>query len=186
MRDSAGISPPRPPRPAEIAAPARTAAGDEDSHASSPSSAGAPPSGKGRRTTVSGLARSGLLATDPPPELDGSRRRRMVKVLAVGLVLGAAAVTWGVVRSQLKAVPASEPGEVSTVVPIPTAAPPPPTPEIVPTTTATAVDPGKVSRPIRPTPSVKPAPGPRGRPKKPQDGSIEIPDVPDDSVPAAP
>ncbi len=141
-----------------------------------------------RPNTVSGLARSGMPTTDPPPELDGSRRRRMVRVLLVGLVIGAAGVTWGVVRSQLPATSASDPGEVPSTPPAPSASTPPPATVPIPSFTATAVDPGKVSRPTRPTPPVKPGPLPRSRLRRPpHDGTIEIPDVaPDDSVPPAP
>lgn len=149
---------------------------------------GAPSSLSLQPNTVSGLARSGMPTTEPPPELDGSRRRRMVRVLLVGLVIGAAGVTWGVVRSQLPATSASDPGEVPSTPPAPSASTPPPATVPIPSFTATAVDPGKVSRPTRPTPTVKPGPVPRSRLRRPpHDGTIEIPDVaPDDSVPPAP
>jgi len=150
---------------------------------------GSPSSLSTRPNTVSGLARSGMPTTDPPPEFDGSRRRRMVRILLVGLVLGAAGIAWGVVRSQLHGTSASDPTEVpSATPPAPSASAPPPATAPIPSFTATAVDPGKVSRPTRPTPTVKPGPLPRGRPKRPPpDGTIEIPDVgPDDSVPPSP
>jgi serine/threonine protein kinase len=149
---------------------------------------GVPSSGGLRPSTVSGLARSGLTPTDPPPELDGSRRRRMVRILAVALVLGAAGVAWGVVRSQLHTTPAADPAEIPSAPPPPSASTPPAPSMVIPSFTAAAVDPGKVSRPTRPTPTVKPNVGtPRPRVKRPPDGVIEVPDgPPDDAVPPAP
>ena len=144
-------------------------------------------SGDLRPSTVSGLERPGLRQTDPPPEFDGSRRRRMVRILVVGLVLGAAGVAWGVVRSQLHGIQAVNPGEIPSASPVPSATTAPTATTPIPTFTAVAVDPGKVSRPVRPTPTFKPGPG-RPRPRRPpQDGTIEVPDgPPDDSVPPAP
>jgi serine/threonine-protein kinase len=184
-------APPRPPLPpgnpfanvAVHAAPARDDGPRSSDVGSAPASLHLQPN------TVSGLARSGTPSTDPPPELDGSRRRRIVRVFVIGLVLGAAGVAWGVVRSQLHGTSATDPGEVPSAPPPPSASAPPPATVPIPAFTATAVDPGKVSRPTRPTPTVKPAPTPpRGRLKRPPtDGTIEIPDVaPDDSVPPAP
>lgn len=145
-----------------------------------------PSSGGLRPSTVSGLARSGLMPTDPPPELDGSRRRRMVRILAIALVLGAAGVAWGVVRSQLHATGA-DPVEIPSAVPSPSASAPPTPSMVIPSFTAAAVDPGKVTRPTRPTPTVKSGPAPRPRVKRPPEGVIEVPDgPPDDSVPPAP
>jgi hypothetical protein len=148
---------------------------------------GVPPSSDLRPSTVTGLERPGVRQTDPPPEFDGSRRRRMVRILVVGLVLGAAGVAWGVVRSQLHGTSAVNPGEIPSAPPVPSATTPPTATTPIPTFTAIAVDPGKVSRPPRSIPTVKPGPG-RVRPKAPpQDGTIEVPDgPPDDSVPPAP
>jgi serine/threonine protein kinase len=162
---------PLPPAPAAVEA---------ESRLSSPK---VPASARG--STVSGLARPGSIPTDPPPELDGSRRRRMVRFLVAALVLGAVGVAWTVVRSQFRAAPAAAPTEI---VPT-TEPPPPPTPSVeppllAPTTTATAVDPGKVSRPTRPAPSTKGRP--KKGPKKAPTGEIVIPDGPDDAVPPAP
>ncbi len=149
---------------------------------------GVPSSGRLPPSTVSGLARPGLLPTDPPPELDGSRRRRMVRVLAVGLLLGAAGVVWGVVRSQLHTSPAADPSDAPSASPVPIPTTSTTSAVVIPSFTAAAVDPGKVTRPTRPTPTVKPVNTPRPRPQKrpPQDGTIEVPDPPDDSVPPAP
>ncbi len=120
-----------------------------------------------RPSTVSGLERSGTRNTDPPPELDGSRRRRMVRVLVVGLVLGAVGVAWGVVRSQLHGTQAADPGEVPSALPAPSTTTTPTTTTPIPTFTSVAVDPGKVSRPVKPVSTVKPGTG-RLRPKRPR------------------
>ena len=186
-------APPRQPLPpgnpfTDVSAPAPPVRIDE---ARSSDHGGVPSSGL-RPSTVSGLARSGLMPTDPPPELDGSRRRRMVRVLAIGLVIGAAGVAWGVFRSQGGRVTIG-----ADSVEVPSAAPPPPSASAapaptmaIPSFTAAAIDPGKVSRPTKPTPAGKPgpAPGPRKAPKRPPaDGVIEVPDgPPDDSLAPAP
>ena len=139
--------------------------------------------------TVSGVARSGLMPTDAPPELDGSRRRRMVRILAIGLVLGAAGVAWSVFHSQRHTLTGSDPVEIPSASAVPSVSAPPTPSMVIPSFTAAAVDPGKVSRPTRPTPTVKPGPAPRPRVnvKKPPEGVIEVPDgPPDDSVPPAP
>jgi serine/threonine-protein kinase len=197
-RESRPTPPPRPSAPrqplppgnpfTDVSAPAPPVRIDE---ARSSDTSGVPSSGL-RPSTVSGLARSGLMPTDPPPELDGSRRRRMVRVLAIGLVIGAAGVAWGVFRSQGGRVTIG-----ADSIEVPSAAPPPPSASAAPTPTmaipsftAAAIDPGKVSRPTKPTPTAKPGPGtaPRPRPKKPPaDGVIEVPDgPPDDSLAPAP
>jgi hypothetical protein len=163
-----------------------------------PSSRQAPPPSGGSRpspapvvTQVEHAARSPYL-TEPPPELDGSsKRRRMVRIMVAALVIGAVGITWSVVRSQLEASPgpAVPQGTTTAVVPPP---PPPQPPPSAATSTATAVDPGKVTHPGKPTPS-GPTPGVhnkgpvRGRvPKQPTDGTIVVPDPDEDSVPAAP
>jgi hypothetical protein len=116
----------------------------------------------------------------------------MVRILAVGLVLGAAGVAWGVFRSQGGRVTmGSDSADVPSAAPPPPSASAAPTPTMaIPSFTAAAIDPGKVSRPTKPTPTVKPgpAPAPRPRPKKPPaDGVIEVPDgPPDDSIAPAP
>ena len=182
--------PPRQPLPPGnpfTDAAAHAPATREEEQRSSDVGGGVPSSHGLRPSTVSGLARSGARQTDPPPEFDGSRRRRMVRILVVGLVLGAAGVAWGVVRSQLHGTQAVDPGTIPSAPPEPSATTAPTATTPIPTFTAVAVDPGKVSRPTRPTPTVKPAPS-RPRPKRPpQDGTIEVPDgPPDDSVPPAP
>jgi serine/threonine-protein kinase len=139
--------------------------------------------------------------TDPPPELDGSsKRRRMVRVLVAGLLIAAAGITWGVVRSQIDFGPAQS-GTPTATASTTASAPPtttaPPEPTTPPTTTASAIDPGKSRLPPKPTPTYRGpggtpgTPGKAPRPRKPQlpgDGTIVVPDPPadDDSVPAAP
>jgi len=142
-------------------------------------------------TTVSGLSRPGLLPTDPPPELDGSRRRRMVRILVIGLVLGAIGLAFSVVRSQLGSFSTAGPSELESASATPPPPPPPPTtPPSAAAPTASAVDPGKVKRPVRPTPVGTPKPRPAPRPKAPtsppDDNTIVIPDPPGDAVPPAP
>jgi serine/threonine protein kinase len=196
-RDSKPTPPPRalPPRPPLPPGNPFTDTGrhpapvlrDDEQRTSEPG--GAPSSRGFQPTTVSGLARSGM-HTDPPPELDGSRRRRMVRILVIGLVLGAAGVVWGVVRSQLHGVSPADPGgEIPSAPPAPSLSAPPTPTAPLPTFTSVAVDPGKVSRPTRPTSTAKPgaAPRPHASPKHPPEGTIEVPDgPPDDSVPPAP
>ena len=137
----------------------------------------------------------GVLLADDDAEFDGSsKRRRMVRVMVAGLVLFAVGITWTVVSSQYNgssgvAGPPSATAPTPTPNPIPNAArPPPPMPPDNPPPTTTAVDPGKVSRPTKPTPSgVKRGPlRPRQRPA--DDGTINIPDPPPDdgTVPPAP
>src|SRR5262249_40180165 len=60
-----------------------------------------PSSGRGLQSTVTGLSSpSEPDPADAPPELDGSRKRRAMWFVAVALVLGAVAVTVGVMRSR--------------------------------------------------------------------------------------
>jgi hypothetical protein len=108
----------------------------------------------------------------------------MVRFLLVGLVLGAIGLTWIVVRSQLGGTATVGPAESSSAPPVLSAPPPPPPPSA--SAASSAVDPGKLTRPLKPTPSAKPWVKPKGPipTKKPQDGTIEIPDVPGDVPPA--
>ncbi len=174
-----GISPPPSPDavPASIPRPP-------------PSSRNLPPSppsaSTGRPSAVPVVAplRNGPLLTIPPPdEFDGSsRRRRLVRFMVAGLVLFAVGITWSVLRSQLDAspgVPAPPPTTATTEAP-------PPPPPVTATSTATAVDPGKVTHPTKPTPSVIHHAPVRPRPPKPTEGTIVVPDPDEDSVPAAP
>jgi hypothetical protein len=175
-------APTPPPRPTPAPEPVRaTPAPVSNNYTPAPAHSAPWPE---RGPTVSGLARSGLMPTDPPPELDGSKRRRLVRVLLVGLALGAAVLIWTVVRSQLGGTASPGPADSDSAAPSITAPPTAPTPTV--TSTATAVDPGKLNRPLRPTPSAKPwIKSKGGAPqKRPQDGTIEIPDVPGDVPPA--
>jgi serine/threonine-protein kinase len=142
-------------------------------------------------TPLESPTRSGALLTEPPPELDGSgKRKRMVRFMVATLVIAAAGITWTVVRSQLDPGSGSvgTPTSSATTTPAPPPPPPPaPEPSATTTTTAAAVDPGKVTHPSKPAPAVK---GPLRRPTKksePSDGTVVVPDPPsDDSVAPAP
>ncbi len=85
----------------------------------------------------------------------------MVRFMVAGLVIFAVGITWSVVRSQLDLSPAvavSPTADTSVAPP-----PPPPPPTTAPPsmdTSATAVDPGKVTHPSKPTPSVHRGPMP--------------------------
>lgn len=101
------------------------------------------------------------------------------------LVAGAAALTWTVVRSQLGEPVSPGPSESATIPPLVSTPPPLPTPTV--TSTASAVDPDKLIRPLKPVYSARPWVKPKGGgvpAKKPTDGTIEIPDVPGDVPPA--
>ncbi len=125
--------------------------------------------------------------TEPPPELDGSKRRRMVRFMVACLVLFAVGITWTVVRSQLDPSPGASTPPAVTSTPAPPEPPPPP--PVTNTPTPVAVDPGKVSHPSKPTPTVHRGPL---KPIKPRpstdDTTIRVPDPPpeDDSVQTAP
>ncbi len=148
-----------------------------------PSSRRGPPSPHG--STNDGIARSRNFRTDPPPELDGSKRRRLLTYFFAAFAIAAAAIAFSVYRSQLRPVPAAqpeaspppgpapiEPAVVTTAAPAMTAAPTGDQP------VEEAVDPGKLKHPIS---SAKPAPrGPFKKKKRPSDGTVDIPDPPDE------
>ncbi|MFO0756684.1 MAG: protein kinase [Byssovorax sp.] len=190
---SPAIPPPRNSAPAHAPAEALPEQGDAPPWAtpaptSAPAQAPAPaaPAAPPSPPSVTGLTRAGGTLTDPPPEFDGSRRRKMVRALLITLVLGAIGLTWVVVRSQLVGSAGEGPAESSSAPPVST--PPPPAPTPTPTTAASVVDPGKLTRPLKtaPLPSAKTWVKPKGvaPSKKPPDGTIEIPDVPGDVPPA--
>jgi hypothetical protein len=148
-----------------------------------PSSRRAPSSPHG--STNDGIARSRNFRTDPPPELDGTKRKRVYTYFFAAFAIAAAVIAVSVYRSQLRVAPAAQPQ----VTPPPGPAPvePPVVTTAMPTLTAApaetpaedAVDPGKLKHPIS---SAKP-PAPRGtfkKRKKPSDGTVDIPDPPDD------
>ncbi len=122
-------------------------------------------------------------AFDAPPEFDsGSRRKRMVRVLAFGLVAAAILITWMVISSQLPPAPPAPDSAASGAPSVTETVPPPPPPVVSETPIASAVD------PIKPPPSAsaaptapKKVPGGGGKPrppKPPDDGTIEIPTLP--------
>jgi serine/threonine-protein kinase len=131
-----------------------------------------------------------MLMTEPPIEFDGSKRRRMVRFFFAGLVIFALGLTWTVVRSQIDLSPGSPvPPPTSPTPTVAAPSPPPQAPTPVATATATAtttqtaIDPGKVTHPGKPTatPSVRKAPPVRPRNKAPGDGTIVIPEPEDES-----
>ncbi len=129
--------------------------------------------------------RNGPLLTIPPPEFDGlSRRRRLVRFMLAGLVLFAVGITWSVVRSQIDLSPAAPipPAPTATTAAAPLPEPPPTV------ATSSAVDPGKVTHPTKPAPSVhhNTAPIRPRAPKPPAEGTIVVPDPPDDDPTPAP
>jgi serine/threonine-protein kinase len=127
------------------------------------------------------------LVTLPPPELDaGARRRRLIRYLIVGVVLGAAGVTWSVVQSRLQG---SETGLTPGLAPAASedpsggAAPSVEFPGrslsgVTAASAARVVAPGHVSRQSRPSPPSKTPPRPVARPRRPSadPGVIELPD----------
>lgn len=133
-------------------------------------------------------SRVGLLPSEAPPEFDGTRRNRMVRYLVVGLLLLAAVLTFAVVRSQLE-LNASGPvvaggagPTAATTATAPVSKEPPVAPASASALTpgSKAVDPGQVTRPIRPK-GTKPGPTPQPRRAAPQSGVVELPDPDEDS-----
>jgi serine/threonine protein kinase len=181
---------PAAPVPAPRPSAARTSSPPTPSRSSDP-----PRSKNQLSSTISGAAGDVI----PPPELDGSRKKRAVVWVAVLGLIGAAALAIAVVKSQggghttpTNAGPGTQTAETR-----PTAAPPPVAPEATPSTSAststsaTAVDPGTSKRPIKGGPSATPNAPPRAggnrKPPPPKDGEIVI-DVPlpDREVPVPP
>jgi serine/threonine protein kinase len=164
-------SPPQPPRPPAPPRPADVA-----------------PRSAGPMVTPVGRSSRSLLLLDTPPEFDGSRRRRMVRYMVAGLVIFAVGITLSVVRSQIDLSPsvaATPPPPTATAAPEPPAVTAPPPADT--SAAATAVDPGKVTHPTKPTPSVHRGPMPRPRGPRPTgDGTIVVPEPDEESVPSAP
>jgi serine/threonine-protein kinase len=154
-----------------------------------------PPSSSGARamaSTVTGLSSSGTSIV-PPPELDGSGKRRVLWFFAVAFALGAIALTVSVIRSQMitsESRMANPPDSVAPPAPPPptTSAPQSQTSEPSSSTSATAVDPSVTKKPTNSAAPVKPtgAPGvpPLARTVKTKDGDVEIwVPLPDKEVP---
>jgi hypothetical protein len=137
-------------------------------------------------STNDGIARSRNFVTDPPPELDGSKRRRLITYFFAAFAIAAAAIAFSVYRSQIRPVPAAQPEASTPSGPAPIEPPVVTTAAPMLTAAATndqpaeeAVDPGKLKHPVS---SAKPAP-PRGsfkKKKRPNDGTVDIPDPPDE------
>jgi serine/threonine protein kinase len=173
-----------PPAPSSRAGPSSRGGDGRPTPVSTPALEVPPPE---RRLpgTVSGLARSEGSTTDPPPELDGSaRRRRLLGFALGGFLLFAATIAWTVLRSQLGGVPASAASESVPPPSVPSPSLPPPAvapPAVTPATVA--VDPGKVSHPLRTAPTISGRPTWKKPPRRPTDGTVEIPDTPDEPAP---
>jgi hypothetical protein len=114
----------------------------------------------------------------------------MVRYLLATLMLFAVGLAWMVVRSQFDLSPAIAvpPPEPTTAAPPPPPHSEPPPPKDTPSANGAAVDPGKVTHPTKPTPSVSVHRGPLHPklPKPPTDGTIVVPDPDEDTAPAAP
>jgi serine/threonine-protein kinase len=134
-----------------------------------------PPIVAGPPSSVPAFGRSDHLVIDNPPEFDGTRRKRLVRVLTVALIAAAVLIVWIVVSSQLPPSTASPEGSASAP---PVVEPPPKPPELV---IDASVDPIKPAQTASAKPTAKPPkggkPAPRKQPKA-DDMTIEIPDVP--------
>ncbi|HVY47271.1 MAG TPA: serine/threonine-protein kinase [Minicystis sp.] len=137
-------------------------------------------------STVDGLARSRNFRTDPPPELDGSKRRRIVTWFFALFALAAAAIAFSVYRSQLRAAP--QPAAEPAAPPGPAPIEPPVVLTGMPVLTAAdttsapveAVDPGKLKHPVATSTAPARVRGPLRKKKKASDATVEIPDPPAD------
>ena len=141
------------------------------------------------RSTVSGVESPDLDIDDEELGIGKNRRKKMVRWLTIELVLLAAGVTWMVVSSQLRALDPAP--EAASAPPAVTSAPAPSTGEpivnVEPTATAStsSASTTTTTKPVlkpRPGPGTgaSPAPGPVRGPKKPNDGSVELPTPADD------
>jgi serine/threonine-protein kinase len=105
-------------------------------------------------------------ATEPPPELDGSRRQRAGRLVGLGVLAGAIALAGVVVRSQLGAGVPALAGAAAT----PTAAPPTASPTApasgAPTASASAAAPASASAAVEPPPEGVKAIDPGARPER--------------------
>jgi hypothetical protein len=117
----------------------------------------------------------------------------MVRYLLATLMLFAVGLAWMVVRSQLDlswatATPPPDPTTTTVTPPPPPPQPAPPPPKDTASANGAAVDPGKVTHPTKPTPSVGVHRGPLHPrpPKPPSDGTIVVPEPDEDTAPAAP
>jgi serine/threonine-protein kinase len=140
------------------------------------------------RSTVSGLASPPSVI--PPPELDGSRKRRVLGLVVAGFVAASGFVVYRAVQPYLGPPPSAVPVSDVQVQPPSQAAPPPPvSTEAAPAATAVdpgkAVTPGKVSevkpasstaRPVKPKTSASAAAGSPPKPQGGDDGVIVIPE----------
>lgn len=192
-----GAKPPRPPpKPAPSKSGARAAqdAGavplwDLPKNGTKPSQPPSSAAGRALASTVTGLSSSGSSIV-PPPELDGSGKRRVLWFFAVAFAIGAIALTVSVIRSQMITTDARNAAPADSGVPFVAPTPAPtavvsasPTPST--SSSASAVDPSVTKKPS--TSAVKPTgPGvpPLARTVKTSNGDIEIwVPLPDKEVP---
>ncbi|MFO0593150.1 MAG: protein kinase [Polyangiaceae bacterium] len=151
-----------------------------------------PPVSQGPHSTVTGIETTDI--DDSELGIGRNRRTKLVRWFAVGLALLVVAVVWAVVSSQLRARdPAPETATAPPSAPtIPPAFDPAPTVTESPsaTTTTSAAPTVKLTGKLRPPPAPtttgqSPRPTATVAPKKPTDGSVELP-TPDDLPPPAP
>jgi serine/threonine-protein kinase len=170
---------PAPPQAAPDAFPAPPPAAPRPLAAPSPATAPTNFSATAPPAAVPAYNAAGLTGFDAPPEFDGSRRKRLVRYLTVGLIAAAVLITWGVVSSQLPPQGASPQDSASVPQVIEPAPPPQPT---EPPVSSAAVDPIKPATSATAAPTVKPKkPGRPGPPRKTpgkDDMTIEIPTLP--------
>jgi len=182
-------APPPPPRPSAT----RTSSPPSSARASDP-----PRSKNQLSSTISGAAGDVI----PPPELDGSRKKRAVLWVAAIALLGAGAIAVAVVQSQgtSKPAPGNAQPQSPTAQPRPTVATPP-APALAPapppsssasgaSSSSAAVDPGTSKRPIKggstAAPTAPRSVGPRKQqPAKDGEIVIDVP-LPDREVPVPP
>jgi serine/threonine-protein kinase len=190
-----------------VAPPAAPGAPARGSMAAIPAPQGPPSSGGARPAPISTPSAPAYTAAVPRSTVSGvetadfddeelafgkNRRKKLVRWLTLGLVLLVAGVTWMVVSSQLRArdpspdAATAPPADTKpSVPPAYDTAPPTATASTAPSASATSTASTKPSGKPRPTaapgtghaPVVRPTAQPQ-QPKKPNDGSVEIPDDP--------
>jgi len=140
-----------------------------------------PPPSSVPRSTVSGVDSSDV-DDDDELQFGKNRRTKMVRWLMVALLLAAAGITWMVVSSQFRAgdpEPAAPP-PASSPSALPSAVDPIPTATTTSTASATPTASVKLTGKLRPVSPPSTNVTPVQRPKKPGDGSVEIPTPGDD------